>query len=145
MDKLENRDNHILVLENENSIEEDKIQSIFALMNIADTASLNAIIKVLEKDDCPVVRHEAAFALGETASKISIEALKKSCLNDKDTIVIHECLLAIGTMGDKSEKEFIEKFINNPDFIIKQTAKIALQRLNYTKKPYSGVEEFKNL
>ena len=135
----------IKIIHNVKSSEEEKIQACFKLMNIADTKSLNAIIYCLKNDKCPVVRHEAAFSLGETISNKSLKALKEVALIDKSEIVIHECLLAIGTIAKKKEKKFIERFLEHKNFIVRQTAKVALQRLNYEEKPYSGVENFKHL
>ena len=142
------RNTLIKKLNNKKSNEETKIQAIFSLMNIGDDKSLLAISKILEEDECPIVRHEAAFALGETSnSDIALGALKKSCLKDNSYIVIHEALLAIGTIANKDGINFIQKFIQHENDIVRRTAKIALQRLNYEdgQKPYNGIKEFNHL
>ena len=142
---MEKRDYYIKILKNKNSLQEERIQALFQLMNIADDISLNAIIYCLENDPCEIVRHEAAFVCGETASNKVIEPLKKAVLNDESGIVKHESLLALGTIANESVIPFLEDQTKKPVKLISESAKIALQRIKIIENPYRGPEHFKNL
>lgn len=114
-------------------------------MNIADSTSLSAIYKTLKNDPCEIVRHEAAFVLGETASRESIINLKTAVIEDLSVIVKHEGLLALGTIANKEVIPFLEEQKKSRISLIRESAKIALERINYFPKPYRGPEEFKHL
>ncbi len=139
------RDKQIEILQNDKSLQEERIQALFQLMNIADEVSLNAIIKCLEEDPCEIVRHEAAFVLGETAAYEAIEALKKCVKEDKSGIVKHEAILALGTIANKDTIPFIKEQLKSPVKLLSESAKIALQRIEIVEKPYRGPEEFDHL
>ena len=139
------RDFHIKILENNDSYQEERIQALFQLMNVADKESLDAIVKCLKEDPCEIVRHEAAFVLGETASYDVIEPMKESVLKDPSGIVKHECLLAMGTIANKDTIPFLEEQAKSPVKLVSESAKIALQRIQVIPKPYRGPEYFKDL
>ena len=110
---------------------EDRIQAAFHLENIADAASIHAMGQALLTDPSEIVRHECAFALGETAapdlaSPYLMEAIEK----DKSSIVRHESLLALGTLGDARFRSFIQRFLQDNDRLVAESAAIALERLN---------------
>jgi len=107
-----------------------RIQAAFKLENIADDESIDALSKALFTDPSPIVRHECAFALGETAyPKCAGPALMRAIENDKSVFVRHEALLALATLGDLSFIEFIEKYLDDSDPSISESAEIAIQRL----------------
>jgi len=128
-----------------NSSQNTRIQILFQLMNIADNESIKAIEKCLNEDICRVVRHEAAFVLGEIASNEAIEILKKSIKKEQTPIVIHEALFALGTIGNKNCINFIENYTNHSNYIISESAKIAIDRIKYLKNPYKGTTHFNYL
>lgn len=110
--------------------QEDRIQAAFMLENSADKESIQALAKALETDPSPIVRHECAFSLGETAcSSLAGPPLMKACEKDPNIFVRHEALLALGTLGDTSYIHFIQKFLQDKDAEIRESAEIALQRL----------------
>jgi len=139
------KDKQISILQDLNSIQEQRIQALFQLMNIADKESLDAIVKCLREDPCEIVRHEAAFVLGETASHDIIKDLKYSIINDKSGIVKHECLLALGTIANDETIPFLEEQTLSPAKLISESAKVALQRIQVIDNPYRGPEHFKDL
>ncbi len=128
-----------------NSSQNDRIQILFQLMTIADEKSIDAIGKCLKEDICRIVRHEAAFVLGEIANQKAVEYLIYICKTEKTPIVIHEILFALGTTGNKLAIEFIQNYTNDKNYVISESAKIALDRINLLKKPYKGPEHFKYL
>lgn len=139
------RDEHISVLENLDSLQEERIQSLFQLMNIGDNESVNAIVKCLRNDPCEIVRHEAAFVLGETAAFSAIDELKKTIEEDKSGIVKHEALLALGTMADSSVIEYLKSKLDHRVKLVSESAKIALQRIEIIDEPYRGPKHFGHL
>ena len=141
----EKRDSCISILKDEKSLQEERIQALFRLMNIADESSLNAIFNCLKTDSCEIVRHEAAFVLGECAAKESVNELKECITNDSSLIVRHEALLALGTLDDKSVIEFLREIEKSPEKLISESAKIALQRIELNIDPYRGPKEFEHL
>ena len=125
-----------------------RIASIFELMNIADTKSIQTLHQVIQKDTCELVRHEAIFALGEMApGRNTIEFLKKTIQSDDSYVVQHEALIAIGTVGEKEDISFLESFVTHPDFEIQCSAKIGIQRLTqkqgFEDKIKNNLEHYK--
>ena len=141
----EKRDKEIAIVKNKEALQEERIQALFQLMNIADTESLQTIITCLKEDPCEIVRHEAAFVLGETAAHEAIEVLKETALEDNSGIVRHEALLALGTIANKEIIPFLEEIQKSPVKLVSESAKIALQRINLDKEPYRGPKEFEYL
>ncbi len=143
----EKRDSNINVLKSVDSLQEERIQALFQLMNIADDDSLDAIFECLKNDSCEIVRHEAAFVLGECVSQRAIAELKRAITDDDSDVVKHEALLALGTIADKDLIEFITSIQDDEKYshFVRESAKVSLQRLNYTQKPYRGPDEFEYL
>ncbi|MCA9487078.1 MAG: HEAT repeat domain-containing protein [Candidatus Woesearchaeota archaeon] len=135
----------ITLLQNKNSLQEERIQALFQLMNIGDKESLEAIIKTLENDPCEIVRHEAAFVLGETAAYEHRENLRKAIISDPSGIVKHEAILALGTIANEEDIPFLEEQKQSKVKLISESAKIALQRIKNIEKPYRGPEQFSHL
>jgi HEAT repeat protein len=81
-------------------------------------------------DPSPIVRHEFAFSLGETAhSSLAAKYLMKSVEEDENVFVRHEAVLALATLGKEEFIPFIERFVNDPDPEMAESAVIALQRI----------------
>ena len=141
----EHRDAHISVLQNKDSLQEERIQSLFQLMNVADEISLRAIYKCLREDPCEIVRHEAAFVLGETAAYDAIDELKRAVLEDPSGIVKHESLLALGTIAQDDVIDFLKSQLDSKVRLVSESAKIALQRIELEQTPYRGPDQFTHL
>ena len=116
---------------------EERIQAAFHLENALKDESIRKLGEALMTDPSPIVRHEFAFSLGETANpKVAIPYLKKAIEEDENIFVRHEALLALATLNDKSSIPFIEKFINSDEPEIKESAEIALERLEEKDKSF---------
>lgn len=138
------RDKHIKTLKSDISTQEERIQALFQLMNIADQKSLEAISNCLLNDTCEIVRHEAAFVLGEAAADACIETMEKVIENDPSLIVRHEALLALGTINNPSVIPFLRKQTKHKEYLVSESAKIALQRIG-KDEPYRGPKHFEHL
>lgn len=142
---MEKRDEQIRILEDKGSLQEQRIQALFQLMNVADEISLQAIFRSLKTDPCEIVRHEAAFVLGETAAHEAIEMLKWAVENDSSGIVKHESLLALGTIANPEVLPFLKSKLESPVRLISESAKIAIQRIEMIPEPYRGPKHFEHL
>ena len=139
------RDRQIDVLSSNESLQEERIQALFQLMNIADSKSLDAIVRCLMEDPCEIVRHEAAFVLGEAAAVDRREDLIKAVERDASGIVKHESILALGTIADERDVPFLKSLLSSKVRLVSESAKIALQRIQVVKNPYRGPEHFSYL
>lgn len=128
-----------------NTTQNERIQVLFHLMNVADVRSVDAIGKCLLEDICRVVRHEAGFVLGEIATDKAIYYLKEGVENDKTAIVVHECLFALGTTANREVLEFLEKYVDDKNYVISESARIAIDRIEKIQNPYRGPEHFEYL
>lgn len=112
---------------------EERIQAAFHLENAVKKESLLALCKGLMEDPSPIVRHEFAFSLGECGAKDLVAPyLMKAVENDKSVFVRHEAILALSTLGKPEYREFIKRFLSDPDAEMAESAEIALQRLDQT-------------
>lgn len=133
------------LLDFENTSKNDRILIIFQLMNIADDECIEVLFKVLENDPCEIVRHEATFVLGDIGCDRCIYYLERGIENEKSSVVIHEGLFALGTTGNKGVIPFLTKYLDDENYIISESAKIAIDRVRLVDLPYSGKREFENL
>ncbi len=138
----EYRDRLIEILLDKNTNRNDRIQIMFILQNIGDDDCVDAISMILEGHHCEIVRHEAAFVLGEIGSKTAVSALKKCLNNEKSDVVKHEILFALGTTGRKEALKILKEYVNHENYIVSESAKIAIDRINILGTPYRGTEEF---
>lgn len=112
---------------------EERIQAAFHLENAVKDENILKLVKALQTDPSPIVRHEFAFSLGETASMtIAAPALMKAVEEDKNVFVRHEAILALATLGKEEFIPFIEKYLDDPEIEMAESAEIALQRVKFT-------------
>ena len=109
---------------------EERIQAAFQLENAKKEENLLKLVKGLFTDPSPIVRHEFAFSLGETGRSDLVGGyLMKSVEEDENLFVRHEAILALSTLGDEKFIPFVEKFLDDPDVEMSESAEVALQRL----------------
>ena len=144
-DVKNNSDKSISELKNKNTKQNDKIQILFQLMLNGSDKAIDAISWSLTNDSSSIVRHEAGFVLGEIGTKKCVKLMSKALEKETSPIVLHETLFALGTSGKKEALNSIEPFINNPNYIVSESAKIAKDRILNLKEPYSGARHFHEL
>lgn len=116
-----------------NKNQEERIQAAFHLENAKDDDSILALCRGLMTDPSPIVRHEFAFSLGETAHpSLAAKYLMKAVEEDENVFVRHEAVLALATLGKEEFIPFIERFVNDPEPEMAESAEIALQRIKFT-------------
>lgn len=145
-DILEKRDEYERMLfDYKNTSQNDRIQILFKLMTIGDDRAIEIIYESLLNDPCRVVRHEGAFTLGEFKNKKATEFLMDAISKEKTGIVKHEGLFAIGTTGDKDCLNFVKKYLDDEEYIVRESAQIAVDRINLIKNPYSGILDYEEV
>lgn len=132
-ENLSEQDYAKIVLDVKSRRKEERIQAAFHLENAKEDESIKSLIKALETDPSPIVRHEIAFSLGETAHPtLAAPALMKAVEFDKNVFVRHEAVLALATLGKPEFIPFIERFVNDPEIEMAESAEIALERIKFT-------------
>jgi deoxyhypusine monooxygenase len=130
---------------------EQRIQFIFNFLFDSSESAITKIGNVLLLDPSPIVRHEAAYILGEKNNESAIPYLTQAIENDNNKIVIHESALALANLGNiclPAGKDILSSLLKSFDENIKDTAEIALQRLELktSKNVFSpSIEECKTI
>lgn len=118
-----------IVLDLSKSMEE-RIQAAFQLENALNDKNVLALCRGLMTDPSPIVRHEFAFSLGETGRPDLVSKyLMKSVEEDGSVFVRHEAILALATLGKEEFIPFVEKFLDDKNLEMRESAEIALMRL----------------
>ncbi len=93
------------------------------------------LIRILNEDEDPVVRHEAAFALGLLTQRElipgveAVRALCRSALEDRSILVRHESTEALDAFSGPLVHETLEKLRDDPAEDVKATAELVLGAL----------------
>jgi len=109
--------------------EEYRIQASFLLMEEGSLDSVAILIKALQQETDPIVKHEIIFSLGETAASTVIEPLVHEMLTDNNPFVKHEAALALATIGNLEARQPIQQLLDHNHPAIVESAEIALERL----------------
>ena len=106
------------------------MESIFALMNEGSYDSKHILFDIARNHECELIRHETIFSIGELGSDNEIRDFLKDTLNvDKSVVVQHEALVVLGILGKSEDLSFLEKYSNNEDLVIRNSALIGVQRI----------------
>jgi len=87
-------------------------------------------------------RIQILFQLMRIADVDSINAMLGSLQTEKAPIVLHEVLCALGTSKNKIALPIIESFLSHEDYLVRESAKIGMDRILHLKNPYSGARHF---
>lgn len=112
-----------------------KYRGMYLLRDKADEKSVQALCKFLDQKNWEatgvLLRHEVCFILGQLEKKAhnAIPQLKASIESKENEVVRHEALIAYGAIAQ--DKEYLKKFVNDPDRIVKESAIVALHTIDY--------------
>lgn len=123
----------IEVLKNEPSLVL-RVHAVCILAEVGAEKSVPALADVLFNDPDPLVRHEAAFSLGQIGLPAGNAALAKAVREDRDPIVRHESAAAIGSIGTADSEEVLKKALDDPDEMVRNSAKASLFNIEFLKK-----------
>ncbi len=108
-----------------------RVHAVTILAELGKENGVEALSDVLANDPDPLVRHEAAFSLGQIGSALGNRALEKAVREDLDPIVRHESAAALGSVGSQSSRATLEYALNDPDEIVRNSAKASLFNLKF--------------
>jgi HEAT repeat protein len=108
-----------------------RVHAVTILAELGEEKGVEALSDVLAHDPDPLVRHEAAFSLGQIGSSLGNRALEKAVREDSDPIVRHEAAAALGSVGSQSSKATLEYALDDPDEIVRNSAKASLFNLRF--------------
>ncbi len=131
----------ILKLQNERSLGPDNqlpgflkssedtivISALYALSNISDSSTIDAISTQLKNHKSPSVRKWAAFALGQIGTQATPPNLFDAMDNENDSYVLAEIIEAIGKTGSEADLDKLPKIKLN-DEIVQSALAMAVAR-----------------
>jgi deoxyhypusine monooxygenase len=109
----------------------DRYKAMFSLRNNGSKAAVLALCLGL-KDPSPLFRHEVAYVLGQLAHPASSSALMDSVTDGAEhEMVRHEAAEALGAIGTSDCVEFLEKYVDSPALMLKESCVVALDAADY--------------
>lgn len=108
-----------------------RVHAVTILAELGSQKGVEALSDVLANDPDPLVRHEAAFSLGQIGSAEGNRALERAVREDRDPIVRHESAAALGSVGSQSSRATLEYALDDPDEIVRNSAKASLFNLKF--------------
>jgi len=115
-----------------NELVRTKVLHLLSLWNPSEV--IKDLNRALEKDPCPVVRHEAAYFLGMTHDIAAVEPLTISMVNDENELVRHEAAEAIGELGlSAGIPRLAEAHLDASD-LVRKTAEIAMENIRLSQQ-----------
>ena len=115
-----------------------RVHAVCILAEVGGEGSVPTLSDVLLHDPDPLVRHEAAFSLGQIGLSEGNKALAAAVLADKDPIVRHESAAALGSVGSADSEDVLTKALDDPDEMVRNSAKASLFNIKFLKQYSSG-------
>ena len=115
-----------------------RVHAVCILAEVGGERSVPALADVLLHDPDPLVRHEAAFSLGQIGLSEGNETLSIAVLKDRDPIVRHEAAAALGSVGSADSEMVLTKALEDPDEMVRNSAKASLFNIKFLKQYSSG-------
>lgn len=105
-----------MILKEKSRSEEDRLNAVIRLSEIASKFSVQALEHALLFDKAPMVRFLSAQALGQIHTQSSANALANAYnleheIKHPNQKLSYEILIALNRVGDKKQKEFVKKNI----------------------------------
>jgi len=150
VDKIQSVSELKSILLSEESGIRPRMNCLFRLRTIATMECVLALEEALIKEkSSDLLRHEVCYVFGQMTSteenKAEIQSfLTKEVFEDPNKytpIVLHEAAEALGNINFEQNKTLLEKFINSPLDIIKETCEISIANLDWMIKTKNGESE----
>nr|CAB3239455.1 deoxyhypusine hydroxylase-like [Phallusia mammillata] len=110
----------------------ERYRAMFSLRNLNNTAGAIAIAEGLKCEDSALFRHEIAYVLGQLQNDAVVTQLSRSLSNeDENCMVRHECAEALGSIASSECLDILQKFLTDPDDIVRESCEVALDMYNY--------------
>jgi len=108
-----------------------RYRAMFSLRNLNSVESVEALLKGFA-DSNPLFKHEVAFVLGQLEHPAAITTLKDKLEDiNENHVVRHECADALGSIGHEECKEVIQRFVSDPEPVVRESCIVALDMWSY--------------
>ena len=108
-----------------------RYRALFTLRDMNNDKGVEGLLRGC-KSQSALLRHEIAYVLGQLSNPISFDGLKELVENSTEhPMVRHEAAEAIGALPVLHVEEFLGKFLNDPERIVNESCKVALDISDY--------------
>lgn len=109
-----------------------RFRALFNLKGLGNDGNNKAIDIIAEgfNDESELLKHELAYVLGQTHNLYSVTPLRDVLADEKQPAMVrHEAAEALGALGDKESLDLLNKYLNDPLEVIRQTCELAIERI----------------
>lgn len=100
-----------------------------SLTSMKSDNALGLLLAILDRDDSPLVRHEAAFALGCIGDETCRIALRRTLVEDDSFLVRHEAAMALGELGTIDDLPTLKQGLSDSSREVVISCEVALNRI----------------
>jgi hypothetical protein len=100
-----------------------------SMASMKNDLALRLLLAILDRDDSPLVRHEAAFALGCVGDETCRTALRRTLVEDDSFLVRHEAAMALGELGTVDDLPTLEHGLRDTSREVVISCEVALNRI----------------
>ena len=110
-----------------------RYRAMFSLRNLNNVEAVDKLVKGFVETN-PLFKHELAFVLGQLENPMATRALQNK-LEDvgENSIVRHECADALGAIAEEESLQVLQKFLDDPEPIVRESCIVALDMHQYKK------------
>ena len=110
-----------------------RYRAMFSLRNLNNVEAVDKLVKGFVETN-PLFKHELAFVLGQLENPMATRALHNK-LEDvgENSIVRHECADALGAIAEEESLQVLQKFLDDPEPIVRESCIVALDMHQYKK------------
>ncbi|CAZ83985.1 unnamed protein product [Tuber melanosporum] len=118
-----------------------RFRALFSLKHLARNGSKPAIEAIANafSSKSALLKHELAYCLGQSADSYAAQFLQ-SILDTKseDPMVRHEAAEALGALAHAESLPLLEKYLNDPEEVVRQTCELSIARINWVSSQKDG-------
>jgi HEAT repeat protein len=109
--------------------ETDRYSITNSIASVGGELAKGLLIRILDHDGSPLVRHEAAFALGCVGDDSCRGPLKRTLIDDHSFLVRHEAAMALGELGTFDDIAALERGLKDESSEVAISCEVALNRI----------------
>lgn len=100
--------------------------AVLLLQYLPARSAVKLLTDILETDNSPVIRHEAAFIAGTFKSKASVQLLIRTITRDRSILVKHEAIEALGDALGAKAKPYLSRYLRSRQRLLAATARVVV-------------------
>ena len=110
-----------------------RYRAMFSLRNLNNLEAVDKLVKGFVETN-PLFKHELAFVLGQLENPMATRALQNKLKDvSENSIVRHECADALGAIAEEESLQVLQKFLDDPEPIVRESCIVALDMHQYKK------------